>query len=60
MSAHGRSEALIPSAQREGSPVSAHGRSEALIPSAQREGRPVNPPGGREAAPRRSAARDAR
>ena len=31
MSAHGRSEALIPSAQREGSPMSAHGRSEALI-----------------------------
>jgi hypothetical protein len=32
MSAHGRSEALIPSAQCEGGPVSAHGRSEALIP----------------------------
>jgi len=32
MSAHGRSEALIPSAQREGSPMSAHGRSEALSP----------------------------
>ncbi len=32
MSAHGRSEALIPRAQREGSPVSAHGRPEALIP----------------------------
>ena len=41
MSAHGRSEALIPSAQREGSPMSAHGRSEALFPSAQREGSPV-------------------
>lgn len=32
MSAHGRSEALIPSAQRAGSPGSAYGRSEALIP----------------------------
>ncbi len=32
MSAHGRSEALIPRAQREGSSLSAHGRSEALIP----------------------------
>ena len=32
MSEHGRSEALIPHAQREGSPVSAHGRPEALIP----------------------------
>jgi hypothetical protein len=32
MSAHGRSEALIPSAQREGSQLSAHGRSEALTP----------------------------
>ncbi len=39
MSAHGRSEALIPSAQRDGSPLSAHGRSEALIPerAARRE-----------------------
>jgi hypothetical protein len=33
MSAHGRSEALIPSAKREVSPMSAHGRSEALIPT---------------------------
>jgi hypothetical protein len=33
MSAHGRSEALIPErAAREGGPLSAHGRSEALIP----------------------------
>jgi hypothetical protein len=33
MSAHGRSEALIPKrAAREGSQMSAHGRSEALIP----------------------------
>ncbi len=32
MSARGRSEALIPSAQRAGSPVGARGRSEALIP----------------------------
>jgi hypothetical protein len=32
MSAHGRSEALFPRAQREGSPMSARGRSEALIP----------------------------
>ena len=32
MSAHGRSEALIPSAQRAAGPVAAHGRSEALIP----------------------------
>jgi hypothetical protein len=32
MSAHGRSEALIPSAPREGRHMSAHGRSEALIP----------------------------
>ena len=41
MSAHGRSEALIPSAQREVSPLSAHGRSEALIPrrAAQRVSR---------------------
>ncbi len=41
MSARGRPEALIPSAQREGSPISARGRSEALIPSAEREGSPV-------------------
>ena len=40
MSAHGRSEALIPSAQREGSPVSAHGRSAALI--AERAARRVD------------------
>ena len=40
MSAHGRSEALIPQRESaEGSPVSAHGRSEALIP--QREARRV-------------------
>jgi hypothetical protein len=33
MSAHGRSEALIPErAARRVSPMSAHGRSEALIP----------------------------
>jgi hypothetical protein len=33
MSAHGRSEALIPEcASAEGSLMSAHGRSEALIP----------------------------
>jgi hypothetical protein len=33
MSAHGRSEALIPQrAALEGSSMSAHGRSEALIP----------------------------
>jgi len=32
MSARGRSEALIPSAQRESCPMSARGRSEALIP----------------------------
>ena len=33
MSAHGRSEALIPQrVAREGGPLSAHGRSEALIP----------------------------
>jgi hypothetical protein len=33
MSAHGRSEALIPGARSaEGGPMSAHGRSEALIP----------------------------
>jgi hypothetical protein len=31
MSARGRSEALIPSAQRAGSPVNARGRSEALV-----------------------------
>ena len=44
MSAHGRSEALIPGAQRAASPVSAHGRSEALIPGAQRAGGPVSHP----------------
>jgi hypothetical protein len=33
MSAHGRSEALIPRAQREGSPVRAHGRPEARFPA---------------------------
>jgi hypothetical protein len=64
MSAHGRSEALSPpwgdGAQRQGGTISAHGRSEALIPSAQREGSPVNLTGGRDAAPRSSAARDAR
>jgi hypothetical protein len=32
MSAPGRSEALTPSARREGSPVSAQDRSEAFIP----------------------------
>jgi hypothetical protein len=36
MSAHGRSEALIPpwgdGAQRQGVTISAHGRSEALVP----------------------------
>jgi hypothetical protein len=40
MSAHGRSEALIPErAARRVSPMSAHGRSEALIPkrAARRE-----------------------
>jgi hypothetical protein len=47
MSAHGRSEALIPRAQLEGRPVSAHGRSEALIPRAQLEGRPVSAQSGR-------------
>jgi membrane glycosyltransferase len=42
MSAHGRSEALIPGAQRTASPMSAHGRSEALIPGAQRAASPVS------------------
>ena len=32
MSAHGRSEALIPRAQREGSPVSPPGRSKGEFP----------------------------
>jgi hypothetical protein len=59
MTARGRSEAVIPSAQREGRPMTARGRSEALIPSAQREGRTVNRPGGRAAAHRRCAAKDA-
>jgi len=60
VSAPGRSEALIPRARREGSPLSAPGRSEALIPSVQREGSTVNLPSGRETARRRSAAKDAR
>jgi hypothetical protein len=60
MSAHGRPEALIPSARREGIPMSAHGRPEALTPSAQREGSPMTQPGGRGIALRRSFAGGAR
>jgi hypothetical protein len=42
MSAHGRSEALIPPrAARAGNPVCAHGRSEALIPRARRADGPA-------------------
>jgi hypothetical protein len=45
MSAHGRSEALIPRAQREDCSINAPDRSEALIPRPQRVGSPISAPG---------------